>query len=95
MAVFLRRVLPLECLLSSPCAAPAATLPEVVSISSETDEGSPCPMDDMSDAEDEPEAQVNDWRFSELRTKTGGLSFVVAPLAICHGLPWTGPAWMF
>ena len=26
---------------------------------------------------------------------TGGLTFVVAPLAICHGLPWTGPAWMF
>ena len=25
-------------------------------------------MDDMSDAEDEPEAQVNDWRFSELQT---------------------------
>ena len=41
MAVFLRRVLPLECLLSSPCAAEAntaATSPEVVSISSETNE---------------------------------------------------------
>ena len=73
MAVFLRRVLPLECLLSSPMAAPvevntAAASPAVVSISFETNEGSPCPMDDMSDAEDEPEAQVNDWRFSELRT---------------------------
>ena len=59
MAVFLRRVLPLECLLSSPMAAPvevntAAASPAVVSISSETNEGSPCPMDDMSEAEENP-----------------------------------------
>ena len=91
MAVFLRRVLPLECLLSSPCAAPveantAATSPEVVSISSETNEGSPCPMDDMSDAEDEPEAQVNDWRFSECEPLTLQLceKWMSPPLSGCQ-----------
>ena len=35
------------------------------------------------------------WVGPAVSVGTGGLSFVVAALAICHGRPWTGPAWMF
>ena len=40
-------------------------------------------MDDMSDAEDESEAQVNDWRFSELRT-TDLAAWMSPPLSGCQ-----------
>ena len=73
MAVFLRRVLPLESLLASPRGETAGvnevqTSPDVYSVSSGTESVSPASMEDLAEEADEPEAQVHDWRFSELRT---------------------------
>ena len=73
MAVFLRRVLPLECLLASPRIETAGvnevqTSPDVYSVSSGTEPVSPASMEDLAEEADESEAQVHDWRFSELRT---------------------------
>ena len=38
------------------------------SVSSGTESVSPASMEDLAEEADEPEAQVHDWRFSELRT---------------------------
>ena len=72
MAVFLRRVRALESLLASPRGENAGvhevqTLPDVYSVSG-TEPVSPASMEDLAKEADEPEAQVHDWRFSELRT---------------------------
>ena len=73
VAVFLRRVLPLESLLApptilEPSAATTQAPSEVCCISSDTEEASPAPIAETPEAADEFEAQVHDWRFSELRT---------------------------
>ena len=44
------------------------TSPDVYSVSSGTEPVSPASMEDLAEEADESEAQVHDWRFSELRT---------------------------
>ena len=66
-------MLPLESLLAPPTILePSAATPqapsEVCCISSDTEEASPAPIAETPGAADEFEAQVHDWRFSELRT---------------------------
>ena len=73
VVVFLRRVLPLESLLAPSAilessAATAQAPSEVCCVSSDTEEASPAPTAETPDVADELEAQVHDWRFSELRT---------------------------
>ena len=63
----------LESLLASPCGENAGvnevqTLPDVYSVSSDAEPVSSASMEDLAEEADEPEAQVHDWRFSELRT---------------------------
>ena len=69
VAVFLRRVLPLESLLApptilEPSAATTQAPSEVCCISSDTEEASPAPIAETPEAADEFEAQVHDWRLS-------------------------------
>ena len=73
VVVFLRRVLLLESLLVTPAilepsVATTQAPSEVCCISSDTEEASPAAFAETPEAADELEAQVHDWRFSELRT---------------------------
>ena len=51
-----------------PTAATTQAPSEVCCISSDTEEASPARLAETPEAADEFEAQVHDWRFSELRT---------------------------
>ena len=64
------------------CLAPWRKRGCVYSVSSDTEAVSSASMEDLAEEADEPEAQVHDWRFSELRTTA------TQQLLVQAVLPW-------